>query len=194
MLNFLHTESSENNIVATSFRWARPIGNLEAVWGSPGPTCKWALQSWRHPRLLIWRHRRRQWTVDVGSHWWRSSRTRCWPGRRSDSICHRRSEATHVHSDGYADVYHVNRTYNISDNDHNNIDDSDQGLTKAWLKRDQMALGVFPNSHECQKIEFPVLKKPSASWLVDRKPMGFWKFQGHQAPAVALRHVRYFDL
>ena len=31
MLNFLHTESSENNIVATSFRWARPIGNLEAV-------------------------------------------------------------------------------------------------------------------------------------------------------------------
>ena len=31
-----------------------------------------------------------------------------------------------------------------------------QGLTKAWLKRDQMALGVFPNSHECQQIEFPV--------------------------------------
>ena len=26
--------------------------------------------------------------------------------------------------------------------------DQSQGLTKAWLKRDQMALGVFPNSHE----------------------------------------------
>ena len=35
----------------------------------------------------------------------------------------------------------------------------DQGLTKAQLKRDQMALGVFPNCHECQKIDFQVLKK-----------------------------------
>ena len=34
-----------------------------------------------------------------------------------------------------------------------------QGLTKTWLKRGQMALGVFPNCHECQKIDFPVLKK-----------------------------------
>ena len=37
-----------------------------------------------------------------------------------------------------------------------------QGLTKARLKRDQMALGVFPNCHEFQKIDVPVLKKPSA--------------------------------
>ena len=34
-----------------------------------------------------------------------------------------------------------------------------QGLTKTWLKRGQMALGVFPNCYECQKIDFPVLKK-----------------------------------
>ena len=40
---------------------------------------------------------------------------------------------------------------------------TDQGLTKAWLKRGQMALGVFPNCHECQKVDFLVLKKkPSA--------------------------------
>ena len=38
----------------------------------------------------------------------------------------------------------------------------DQGLTKARLKRGQMALGVFPNCRECQKIDFPVLKNPSA--------------------------------
>ena len=69
-----------------------------------------------------------------------------------------------------------------------------QGLTKAWLERDQMALGVFPNCHECQQIDFPVLKKTFGYLLVDRKPMGFWKFQGHQARAVALRHVRYLDL
>ena len=64
-----------------------------------------------------------------------------------------------------------------------------QGLTKTWLKRGQMALGVFPNCYECQKIDFPVLKKAFGYLLVDRKPMGFWKFQGHQAPAVALRHI-----
>ena len=29
--------------------------------------------------------------------------------------------------------------------------------------------------------------------LVDRNPMGFWKFQRHRARAVALRHVRYLD-
>ena len=31
-----------------------------------------------------------------------------------------------------------------------------QGLTKAWLERDQMALGVFPNCHEYQEIDFQV--------------------------------------
>ena len=56
-----------------------------------------------------------------------------------------------------------------------------QGLTKAWLERDQMALGVFPNCHECQQIDFPVLKKTFGYLLVDRKSMGFWKFQRHQA-------------
>ena len=52
-----------------------------------------------------------------------------------------------------------------------------QGLTNAVLFCDQMALGVFPKCHECQKIDCPVLKKPSASLLVVRKPMGFSKFQ-----------------
>ena len=61
-----------------------------------------------------------------------------------------------------------------------------QGLTKTWLERGQMALGVFPNCHQCQKIDFPVLKKAFGYLLVDRKPMGFWKFQGHQARAVAM--------
>ena len=72
-----------------------------------------------------------------------------------------------------------------------------QGLTNAVLFCDQMALGVFPNCHEFQKIDFPVLKKTFGYLLVDRKPMGFWKFQGHQERAVALRrlrHVRYLDL
>ena len=36
---------------------------------------------------------------------------------------------------------------------------SSQGLTKLELERDQMALGVFPNCHECQKIDFQVMKK-----------------------------------
>jgi hypothetical protein len=40
------------------------------------------------------------------------------------------------------------------------------------------------------KKDHPVLKKTFGYLLVDRKPMGFWKFQGHQARAVALRHVR----
>ena len=48
-----------------------------------------------------------------------------------------------------------------------------QGLTNAVLFCDQMALGVFPKCHKCQKIDCPVLKKPSASLLVVRKPMGF---------------------
>ena len=56
-----------------------------------------------------------------------------------------------------------------------------QGLAKVRLERDQMALGVFPNCHESQKIDFPVLKKTFGYLLVDRKPLGFWKFQGHQA-------------
>ena len=70
----------------------------------------------------------------------------------------------------------------------------DQGLTKAWLERDQMALGVFSNCHECQQIDFLALKKTFGYLLVDRKPMGFWKFQGNQVRAVALRHVRYLHL
>ena len=37
-----------------------------------------------------------------------------------------------------------------------------QGPTKARLDRDQMALGVFPNCHECQLIDFLALKKPLA--------------------------------
>ena len=37
-----------------------------------------------------------------------------------------------------------------------------QGGTKASHKRGQITLGVFPNCHECPKIDFPVLKKPSA--------------------------------
>ena len=56
-----------------------------------------------------------------------------------------------------------------------------------WTTLDQMALGVFPNCHECQNIDIPVLKKTFGYLLVDRKPMRFWKFQGHQARAVALR-------
>ena len=55
-----------------------------------------------------------------------------------------------------------------------------QGLTKLELERGQMALGVFPNCHECQEIDFPVLKETFGYLLVDRKPLGFWKFQGHQ--------------
>ena len=37
-----------------------------------------------------------------------------------------------------------------------------QGGTKASHKRGQITLGVFPNCRECQKIDSPVLKKPSA--------------------------------
>ena len=68
-----------------------------------------------------------------------------------------------------------------------------QGLTKARLKRDQMALGVFPKCHECQKIDCPVLKKPSASLLVVRKPMGFSKFQasGCITPCSLLRLIKH---
>ena len=34
-----------------------------------------------------------------------------------------------------------------------------QGLTKARLERDQMALGVFPNCHECQQNKFSGFEK-----------------------------------
>ena len=34
-----------------------------------------------------------------------------------------------------------------------------QGLTNAVLFCDQMALGVFPKCHECQKIDCPVFEK-----------------------------------
>ena len=66
----------------------------------------------------------------------------------------------------------------------------------AFLACERITLGVFPNCRECQKIDCPILKKTFGYLLVDRKPMGFWKFQGHQR-AVALqrlRHVRYLEL
>ena len=34
------------------------------------------------------------------------------------------------------------------------LNDCCQGLTKAIQTCDRMALGVFPNCHECQKIDF----------------------------------------
>ena len=34
-----------------------------------------------------------------------------------------------------------------------------QAATKARQKRGQITLGVFPNCHECQKLDFPVLIK-----------------------------------
>ena len=37
-----------------------------------------------------------------------------------------------------------------------------QGLTKARLERDLMALGVFPNWHECQKNRFSGFEKTFA--------------------------------
>ena len=65
-----------------------------------------------------------------------------------------------------------------------------QGLTKKRLERDQMALGVFPNCHECQKIDFPVLKKkPSAIYKLTENPGGFGNSKNIRRRSVALRHV-----
>ena len=59
-------------------------------------------------------------------------------------------------------------------------------------------LGVygFPKLPWMSKNRLSGFEKSFGYLLVDRKPMGFWKFQGHQAWAVALRrlrHVRYLD-
>ena len=83
-----------------------------------------------------------------------------------------------------------NSKYELRKRKHNFKARPDQGSARAWSN----GFRCFPKLPWMSINRFSGFEKTFGYLLVDRKPMGFWKFQGHQARAVAIRYVRYFDL